>query len=87
MHISRVLNPVLYSQSGRFHHDPADWLPTMKNSAGQVLPGLSRAVDLPRLDGELEYGFLRAQMVRERNRLVTALREAVQIAEGALEAL
>ena len=87
MRLSRVLNPVLYSKSGRFHHDPADWLPTMKNSAGQVLPGLSRAAALPQLAGEPEYGFLRAQMVRERNRLVTALREAVQIAEDALEAL
>mgnify|MGYP001824986607 CR=1 FL=1 len=87
MRLSRVLNPVLYSKSGRFHHDPADWLPTMKNSAGQVLPGLSRAAALPQLAGEPEFGFLRAQMVRERNRLVTALREAVQIAEDALEAL
>ncbi len=87
MRISRALNPVLYSQSGRFHHDPADWLPSMKNSAGQVLPGLSRAVALPRLAGQFEYGFLRAQMVRERNRLVTALCEAVRIAEDALEVM
>ncbi len=87
MRVSRALNPVLYSQSGRFRHDPADWLPSMKNSAGQVLPGLSQAVALPRLAGGFEYGFLRAQMVRERNRLVSALREAVRIAEDALEAL
>lgn len=87
MRLSRVLNPVLYSQSGRFQHDPADWLPSMKNSAGQVLPGLSRAVALPQLAGEFEYGFLRAQMVRERNRLVTAQREAVRVAEGALRVL
>jgi hypothetical protein len=87
MRLSRVLNPVLYSQSGRFHHDPADWLPSMKNSAGQVLPGLSRAMALPGLAGQFEYGFLRAQMVRERNRLVTALREAARLAEEALKVL
>jgi N-acetylated-alpha-linked acidic dipeptidase len=87
MRLSRVLNPVLYSQGGRYHHDPAEWVPAMKASAAQVLPGLSRASALPQLAGQFEYGFLRSQMLRERNRLVTALREAARLAEDAVGSL
>ena len=87
MRISRVLNPVIYSHGGRFHHDPAEWSPVMRETGRSTLPALGRAADLPQIAGQAEYGFLRAQMVRERNRLVTALREAVRIADDALSGL
>ena len=83
MRISRVLNPIIYSQSGRFHHDPAEWSPIMRETGTYALPGLSRAATLTDLAGAWEYGFLRAQMVRETNRLVTGLRAATRLAEEA----
>ena len=82
MRISRALVPVVYSQVGRFHHDPAELSPVMRATGQFTLPGLSKAAALPGLDGQVEYGFLRAQVMRERNRLVTALRHAARLASG-----
>jgi hypothetical protein len=84
MRLSRVLNPVIYTQGGRFQHEPAEWSPIMRASSSMTLFALARAEALPKLAGQLEYGFLRAQVVRERNRVVTALREASHITEEAL---
>lgn len=84
--LSRVLNPVIYSQSGRFQHDPAEWSPIMRASNVAILAALTRADGLPRLAAQPEYGFLRAQIVRERNRVVTALREATRLVEETLAA-
>jgi N-acetylated-alpha-linked acidic dipeptidase len=81
MRLSRVLTPVIYSRSGRFHHDPAEWSPIMRATGQYTLPGLAKAAALPELGGQADYGFLRAQVVRERNRLTTALREATRLAE------
>jgi hypothetical protein len=81
--ISRILTPVIYSRSGRFHHDPAEWSPIMRATAQHTLPGLGRATALPDLVGHPEFGFLRAQLVRERNRLADALREATGVAREA----
>jgi N-acetylated-alpha-linked acidic dipeptidase len=78
--ISRILTPVIYSHSGRFHHDPAEWSPIMRATAQYTLPGLGRAAALPDLVGQPEFGFLRAQLVRELNRLADALREATRLA-------
>jgi hypothetical protein len=80
MRLSRILNPVIYSSSGRFHHDPAEWSPIMRATGQHTLAALQKAGGLPALAGQPEYGFLRAQLVRERNRLVTALREAARLA-------
>jgi hypothetical protein len=80
MRVSRILNPVIYSTSGRFHHDPAEWSPIMRATGQHTLAALQKAGGLPALAGQAEYGFLRAQLVRERNRLVTALREATRLA-------
>ena len=85
--LSRILLPVLYSYSGRFHHDPAEWSPIMRAAGQYTLPGLSKAAALPGLAGRPEFGFLRAQAVRERNRLVAALREATRLAGDAVESL
>ena len=77
LRLGRVLNPAIYSASGRFHHDPADWTPVLRAKAEYRLSALSKAAAaLADLDGRPERGFLLAQIVRERNRLVTALREA-----------
>ncbi len=85
--ISRILVPVVYSQGGRFHHDPAEASPVMRATGQFTLPGLSKAEALPGLAGKAEFGFLRAQVTRERNRLVTALRHATRLAGGTLQAL
>jgi hypothetical protein len=76
LRLGRVLNPTIYSASGRYHHDPADWTPMLRAKAEYRLSGLSKAAALPELQGHPDHGFLHAQLVRERNRLVTALREA-----------
>lgn len=84
LRLTRILNPVLYSQGGRFQHDPAEWSPIMRAGQSAVLGGLARAAGLPALASQPELGFLRAQLVRERNRLVTALREARRLVEETL---
>jgi hypothetical protein len=85
--ISRILVPVVYSQGGRFHHDPAELSPVMRATGQFTLPGLSKAAALPGLAGKVEFGFLRAQVTRERNRLVTALRHAKRLAGEALQSM
>jgi len=83
---TRILNPVIYSQAGRFQHDPAEWSPIMRATTSQTLSALGRAAALPKLAGQHEHGFLRTQVVRERNRVVTALREATRLVEETLAA-
>ncbi len=87
MRLSRILAPVVYSQNGRFHHDPAEWSPIMRATGQHTLPGLSKAAALPQLAGQPEFGFLRAQVVRERNRVVAALREATRLTDETLVAM
>ncbi len=84
MGLSRVLNPVVYSQAGRFAHDPAEWSPVMRATNTVILSALNRAAALPQLAGTSEHGFLRTQAVRERNRVVTALRDATRLVEDTL---
>jgi len=87
MRLSRVLTSVVYSQGGRFQHDPAEWSPIMRASGRYTLAALGKAIRLPELAGQPEYGFLRAQVVRESNRVVTALRRATRLAKETLAAL
>jgi hypothetical protein len=82
LRLGRILNPVVYSQGGRFVHDPAEWSPIMRPTGGAALPALARAAGLPQLAGRPEYGFLRAQLIRERNRVTEALREAAAAARA-----
>jgi N-acetylated-alpha-linked acidic dipeptidase len=70
MTLSRCLIPVTYTLAGRFDHDPAWGLPH--------LPGLAGAPALASLDpaGD-DYQFLRTRLVRNRNQVEFALREAL----------
>ena len=87
LRLSRMLNPVVYSRRGRFFHDPAEWSPIMRASGRYVLPGLAPAAALPGLAGTRDYGFLRAQLVRECNRIRAALRDGTGLAIGVAERL
>jgi hypothetical protein len=85
MRLGRILNPVMYSRGGRFHHDPAEWSPLMRATKRFTLPGLNRAEALEQLKGRPEARFLTAQIVREVNRTRAALREATREITRALE--
>jgi len=82
LRLGRVLNPAMYSVSGRFHHDPAEWTPMMGTKTDYRLSGLARVAGLQALERRPEQAFLRAQLVRERNRVVTALLDASALIEG-----
>jgi hypothetical protein len=56
----------------------------MRATHRHAFSALSRAAELPGLQGKPEYGFLRTQVLRERNRLVTALRQALQLVSETL---
>jgi hypothetical protein len=69
MAADRALIPVCFTVAGPFDHDPAVPLPP--------LPGLSRVRDLAAMDpASDQFGFLLTRLVRERTRLLVALREA-----------
>ncbi len=87
MRISRLLTSVVYSQGGRFQHDPAEWSPIMRATNQATLAALGKAAGLVQLHGRAEYGFLRAQVVRETNRVAEALHEAMREVEAALSAI
>jgi peptidase M28-like protein len=75
--LSRILNPVLYTEAGEFRQDPAIQLP--------MLPGLRRARSLPEHEpGSKERLFLETALLRERNRVNHALRRANEEAEALL---
>jgi hypothetical protein len=77
--LGRILNPVMYTRGGRFHHDPAEWSPILRATKRFTLPGLNKAEALSGLRGTQEHGFLRAQLVREVNRARAAVREALDL--------
>jgi hypothetical protein len=74
--LGRILNPVVYTKGGRFHHDPAEWSPILRATKRFTMPGLNKADALPSLVGTPEHGFLVTQLTREVNRTRAALREA-----------
>ena len=68
--LSRTLIPLFYTTGDRFHHDLAIPVPP--------LAGLQRARELPGLDPSSDrFRFAVAALVRERNRVVHALEQAV----------
>jgi hypothetical protein len=79
LRLGRTLNPIIYSQSGRFQHDPAEWSPLMRSTSRYTMASLQQAGALPGLAGQFEYGFLKAQVTRERNRVVTGLADALAL--------
>ncbi len=71
MALSRILNPALYTVEGPYDHDPALQAP--------MLPALQSVRRLAGLDPDSDaYGFLRARLVRERNRVSDALTTATE---------
>lgn len=73
--IVRALTPINYTASGPFDHDAA--IPA------RPLPGLQEAARLPRLDpASNAYRFLQTKLVRERNRVVWAIGEALESVTG-----
>ncbi len=69
MHLSRIINPILYTVAGDYEQDPALQVP--------MLPGLDAVRKLARLDpAGSDYRFLRTRLVRERNRTEDALYRA-----------
>ncbi|HVB10553.1 MAG TPA: M28 family peptidase [Bacillota bacterium] len=70
MRLAHLINPVLYTQVGRFSHDPA--IPV------GLFPGLQAAKALKGADPDT-VKFLSVDLVREQNRVVHALREAAAI--------
>jgi hypothetical protein len=71
---SHLLNATLYSGAGRFHQDPAFPQP--------LLPSLAGLRELKTLDpGNDRYGFLLASLIRGRNRVDDALRQAAEALE------
>ena len=65
--MARILIPINYTRLPRFLHDPALNVPP--------LPALSAAEGLDRYDADT-IGFARTQLLRGRNRVVAALRDA-----------
>ncbi len=73
--LSRALIPITYTIAGRFEHDPA-W------DIG-YLPGLQGVRQLAQLDpGSDEYGFLKTELTRNRNAVLFALRQALDVFRG-----
>ena len=72
--IARQLVQVNFARSDRFHHDPAAPIPP--------LPDLAAVRQLGTADPVVR-GFVQAHLVRGRNRLVWALREARRTADEA----
>lgn len=66
MALSRIINPALYTVEGPYDHDPALQAPMLPG-----LQGVRRLATLP-IDAD-DHGFLRAQLMRERNRAADAL--------------
>ena len=74
LRLCRILNAALYTISGDYDQDPALQVP--------LLPGLSRAAALADLDPAGDAArFLTTRLLRERNRVVDALRSATTEAE------
>lgn len=73
--LSRVLHSALYTELGPYEQDFAGPLP--------VLPSLDPARKLAAMDPKSdEYGFLKAHLIRERNKIVHALDMALERADA-----
>jgi hypothetical protein len=69
MRLSRILNPVLYTRIGKYGQDPVMALP--------LIPVLEPITELAGMSPESsEFKALRTKLVRQRNKVVDALKEA-----------
>ena len=69
LEVGRILIPIDYTKGEKYSHDPAFHIPSFPNlEAVRQLPKLSQATN--------EYRFLRTQLVRERNKVIDAMRRA-----------
>lgn len=82
LRLGRLLNPVMYSRGGRFHHDPAEWSPILRSTKRFTLPGLNKAESLHDVADSSERRFLNTQLAREVNRARTAVREAIHVLDA-----
>ena len=73
--LARILVPVNYTLGPRFTHDPALNVPP--------LPAIADAAALDGVPSD-KVGFVTAQLLRGRNRVVAALREATRLVDSAL---
>jgi len=74
--LSRILIPLTYTAAGQFDHDPAWGLPHLP-----VLHESRKLASLP-LDSS-DYHYLKTKLVRARNQVNMALRQALQVLEDA----
>ena len=74
LELGRILIPTDYTRAGRYSHDPAVPIPSF--------PGLEPIRQLPLFspDGN-EHRFLQAQLLRERNKVIDALKQARRVVE------
>lgn len=75
IHVSRLINPALFTVDGPYEFDPALQLP--------ILPGLAPIADLAGLDPDSDdYHYLKTKLTRQRNRIEDALLQASEVLEG-----
>ena len=80
MQLSRVLNPVLHTEYGKYDQDPA--VPF------RLIPVLQQVVKLNDLDlNSSEFRFLKTHLIRQRNQVVHALYKASTIIRNSLKKL
>jgi hypothetical protein len=73
--LARIMVPINYTRGPRFTHDPALNVPP--------LPAIAEAMSLDGVAPD-QMGFTLTQLLRGRNRVVAALREATRLVEAAL---
>jgi len=73
--LARIMVPINYTRGPRFTHDPALNVPP--------LPAIAEAASLDAVPAD-QMGFALTQLLRGRNRVVAALREATRLVEAAL---
>lgn len=73
--LARIMIPINYTRGPRFTHDPALNVPP--------LPAIAEATSLDGVPSD-QIGFITTKLLRGRNRVVAALREATRLVENAL---
>ncbi|HSB06355.1 MAG TPA: M28 family metallopeptidase [Thermodesulfobacteriota bacterium] len=80
LELGRILIPIDYTRLGRYSHDPAIPIPSF--------PDLEAICQLPQLSpASNEFRFLKAQLLRGRNKVIDALRRARKELERCMEDL